>query len=168
MKVLEGFSKFAVLLARIGVGISFLVLIVTVLIQVSGRTFGSSPVWTEELTRIALLYLVAFGAGLALRSGDLVNVDVISENLPGRAPWLLRLLSAVFIVGLGVYLLPLAWKFTSIGNFQKSPALGLQMSYVHFTVTLTLALLALFALLRVIGMVTGREDGLPNKPLDEE
>ena len=65
------------------------------LIQVLGRSFfHSSPVWTEELTRFALLYLAAFGAGLSYRTGDLVNVDMICEALPGRWPWLLRLVSA--------------------------------------------------------------------------
>ncbi|MCT4684507.1 MAG: TRAP transporter small permease subunit [Roseicyclus sp.] len=68
-----------VVLARLGTGLAFAVLIAAVLIQVVGRTVGRSPVWSEELTRYALLYLVAFGAGLAFRSGDLVNADVISE-----------------------------------------------------------------------------------------
>ena len=66
-----------VALTRFGVGLSFAVLIISVLIQVIGRATGNSPVWTEELTRYALLYLAAFGAGLSLRTGDLVNVDVI-------------------------------------------------------------------------------------------
>ena len=72
---------------RVGVGLSFVVLLAAVLIQVAGRTLGSSPVWTEELTRFALLYLTAFGVGLSFRSGDLVNVDVVCESLPGNWPW---------------------------------------------------------------------------------
>ncbi len=84
-----------VTLARIGAGLAFAVLMGSVLIQVVGRLTGNAPVWTEELTRYALLYMIAFGAGLALRTGDLVNVDVISETLPGSLPWLLRLFAAL-------------------------------------------------------------------------
>jgi len=62
---------------RAGVGLAFCVLIGAVLYQVIGRSIGMSSVWTEELTRYALLYVAAFGVGLSLLSGDLVNVDVI-------------------------------------------------------------------------------------------
>ena len=159
--------RIVVMLARIGTGLAFAVLMAAVLVQVAGRLTGSSPVWTEELTRYALLYMIAFGAGVALRTGDLVNVDVISESLPGRIPWLLRLLAAIASAGLALYLLPHAWKFVSIGKMQTSPALGVRMDFVHFTVWLTLAGLAVFALLRIGGMLTGSEDGKPLKP-DED
>ncbi|RAI01513.1 TRAP transporter permease DctQ [Acuticoccus sediminis] len=167
MKVIGHIISAFVLLARIGVGIAFAVLIATVLVQVVGRLVGSGPVWTEELTRYALLYLVAFGAGLAFRTGDLVNVDVICESLPGKVPWILRLVAAISTAGLALYLLAGAWRFTSIGKMQTSPALGIHMHYVHFTVWLMLALLALFAVLRIIGMLAGTEDGAPrNSPED--
>lgn len=156
-----------VAIARLGVGISFGVLIFAVLLQVVSRTLGSSPVWTEELTRFALLYLVAFGAGLSFRTGDMVNVDVVCEHLPGRAPWLLRLVSAVATAVLAAWLLLPAWKFVSIGRMQSSPALSVKMNYVHFTVWLLLALLLVFALLRIVGMLTGAESGLPEKPEEE-
>lgn len=154
-------------LAQLGTGVSFAVLIGAVLLQVAGRLTGFAPVWTEELTRYALLFSVAFGAGLAFRSGDLVNVDVVCESLPGRGPWVLRLVSALATCGLAVYLLPHAWKYTSIGKMQTSPALGVRMDVIHVTVFLLLALLALFAGLRVLGMLTGAEDGKPVKA-DEE
>lgn len=150
-------------ICRIGVGLSFTVLIGTVLIQVVGRTIGASPVWTEELTRFALLYVVGFGTGLSVLSGDLVSVDVVSESLPGKFPWALRLISAALTASLCIYLLPHAWRFVSIGALQTSPALHVRMTYVHFSVFLLLALLAAFSALRVFGMVRGTEDGLPNK-----
>jgi len=165
--MIETLTKLLIWLARAGAGLAFTVLIVAVLVQVVGRSIGNSPVWTEELTRFALLYLVAFGAGLALRSGDMVNVDVICENLPGRAPWVLRLVCAGITLALAVYLLPHAWKYVSIGRIQTSPALELRMTYVHFTVWLLLALMALAAALRVIGMLMGTEDGTPEKKPEE-
>jgi TRAP-type C4-dicarboxylate transport system permease small subunit len=155
------------LIARLGAGLAFAVLMAAVLLQVAGRLSNSSPVWTEELTRYALLYMIAFGAGLAFRTGDLVNVDVISESLPGRLPWLLRLFAAFCTAGLAAYLLAHAWKYVAIGRMQTAPALGVRMDYVHFTVWLMLAGLALFGLIRIIGMLTGVEDGAPRKPEEE-
>lgn len=163
MKKLGLLSDTLTVIARLGAGAAFFVLIGAVLLQVSGRTFGSSFVWTEELTRYALLYLVAFGAGLSFRSGDMVNVDVIADNLPGRMPWALRLISALITFGLCAYLLLPAWKFVSIGRMQTSPALGMQMTYAHITIWLLLAVLGIVALLRVIGMLSGQDDGMPEK-----
>ena len=154
-------SQYIRTLLRIGTGISFLVLIVAVTIQVIGRNFGASPVWTEELTRYALLYLAGFGTGLALLTGDLVNVDLVSESLPGRFPWLLRFLTAVLVLIFCLTLILPAWNFTRIGAMQTSPAMGLPMNYVHGSILLLLAVLALAALTRSIDMLTGASDGRP-------
>jgi TRAP-type C4-dicarboxylate transport system permease small subunit len=154
-------------LARIGAGLSFFVLICAVLLQVWGRSFGASFVWTEELTRFALLYLVAFGAGLSFRSGDMVNVDVIADNLPGRLPWIMRLASALITFGLAAWLLLPAWKYVAIGKLQTSPAMGVRMTWVHLSVWVLLAVLAVAALMRVIGMLTGAEDGTADKKPEE-
>ena len=162
MRLVQTLESVVVAIFRALAGLAFLVLIIAVLIQVTGRLGGASPVWTEELTRFALLYLAAIGAGLALRTGDLVNVDVVCEALSERAAWWLRLVSAVLVAGLGLYLLPMAWRYTEIGNFQTSPALGIRMSLVHATMLLMLALLAFFAVLRVLGMLAGTTDGRPS------
>lgn len=149
-------------LSRLGVGLAFGVVIFAVLVQVIGRSvFAFSPVWTEELTRFGLLFLIAFGAGASLRTGDLVNVDVVCEALPGRAPWRLRLVSAALTGLLCLALIGPAWRYTSIGAMQTSPALGWRMDFIHATVLIVLAGLALFAALRVLGMLTGATDGRP-------
>lgn len=167
MGYIERVIRILTLVARLGAGLAFAVLIVAVIVQVVGRFAGASPVWTEELTRFALLYMIAFGAGLAFRTGDLVNVDVVSAALPGRLPWLLRLFAAVTTGGLALYLLPHAWRFVAIGRMQTAPALGLRMDAAHLTILVLLAGLALFAALRCVAMLAGAEDGAPVKPKEE-
>ena len=76
MRALDAVRRALELAFRGLTGIAFAVLIASVTVQVIGRLAGASPVWTEELTRVALLYLAAFGAGLGIASGDLVDVDV--------------------------------------------------------------------------------------------
>lgn len=142
---LDRLDNWFVRVVRLGVGLSFSVLILAVATQVLGRLYGSAPVWTEELTRYALLYTIAFGSGLALRSGDLVNVNMVCDSLPGNLPKVFRLVSSLLTFALCVYLLPFAWKYVSIGGLQTSPALGLRMDFVHFTVWLTFLGLALFS-----------------------
>jgi len=167
MRHAETLIRVLTALARTGAGIAFGVLIVAVLVQVVGRFTGGSPVWTEELTRFALLYLIAFGAGLSFRTGDLVNVDVVSESLPGRLPKILRFFSAAATAGLALVLLMPAWKFVSIGRMQTAPALGIRMDYAHLTMFILLAGLALFAVLRCIAMLASAEDGTPQRTEEE-
>lgn len=148
------FSAGLTRVARFLVGLSFSVLIISVTIQVLGRSgFFDSPVWTEELTRFALLYLTAFGVGLSYLTGDLVNVDIVCDSLPGRFPWLLKMLSAIIIIVLCVTLLGPAWRFTAIGALQTSPALGVQMNYIHASILCMLVFFILFALVRVSSLV---------------
>ncbi|EXL02777.1 TRAP transporter small permease [Brucella anthropi] len=154
-KGLEGICRLLILAA-------FLLLMGAVLLQVYARTFlSSAPVWTEELTRFCLLYIGALGAGLALRSGDMVNVDLLCESLPGRMPWLLRLVSAALTVAFAAILLPAAWDYTMIGSRQTAPSLGWRMDFVHATQIILLVALGLWALMRIIEMLSGRHDGRP-------
>lgn len=155
-------------LLRLGVGLAFTVLLVSVIVQVATRSFSSgSPVWTEELSRYALLYVAGFGAALSLWSGDLVNVDLFSERLPWKFPWLMRLISALSVVLFAVVLLPSAWFFTKIGMMQTSPTMGVKMSYVHGSMLVLLICLAIAAALRVIGMLCGVLDGKPENIAEE-
>lgn len=154
-KGIEGLCRLLILAA-------FLLLSGAVLLQVFARTFlSTSPVWTEELTRFCLIYIGALGAGLALRSGDMVNVDLLCENLPGRGPWVMRLLSALLTAGFALTLLPAAWAYTMIGSRQTAPSLGWRMDFVHASMLVLFLALALWALLRAFEMLTGRHDGRP-------
>jgi TRAP-type transport system small permease protein len=160
--------QFVEKLSRALTGLSFMVLIGSVLVQVLGRSvFADSPVWTEELTRFALLFVAAFGAGLSYRSGDLVNVDLVCESLPGQWPSRLRFFSAVATAVLCGFLILPAWRFTSIGAMQTSPALSWRMDFIHVSVLVMMVSLFVFSALRAIRMLTGQSDGLPQSNGDE-
>ena len=158
MKVIESYLVKAF---RVLIGVSFAVLIGSVLIQVGWRTFGSSPIWTEELSRYGLLYVAAIGAGLSMRSGDLVNVDIVCEAFGEVWSWRFRLLSAILTACMCIVLFMPAWRFVAIGALQTSPAMGVQMTYVHFSVFALLVILFLFSMLRVIGMLVYKDSGRP-------
>ena len=143
---------------RIATGSAFAALIIAVTVQVAGRSFvGASPVWTEELTRFALLYLAACGTGLALGSGDLVDVDIVRSAVPAPVARAMRLLGLAATATLCAALLPAAWLYTHIGARQTSPALGWRMDWLHASMLVLLASLGLFALLSMVRVLTGRE-----------
>lgn len=150
-------------------GLAFFVIIVAVTIQLIGRNIlADSPLWTEELSRFGLLFLTAFGLGPSLRTGDLVNVDLFCEGLSGRKPWMLRLVSASIMVVFCALLLEPAWQFTKIGAIQTSPALVWRMDFIHVSMLVALVTLLVYALIRVVGMIRGTSDGLPDAMFGEE
>lgn len=153
--MLQSLIRLLIGLSRTATAVAFLVLIGAVLVQVVGRSIlNDSPVWTEELTRFALLFLAAFGAGLSLRSGDMVNVDLVVNALPDWLGRALRRLSLVLTLLFALALLAPAWQYTSVGGMQTSPALGWSMLYIHASVLVLLASLALFALIALLESFT--------------
>jgi TRAP-type C4-dicarboxylate transport system permease small subunit len=159
--MLERINLIVLRIAQFGLFISFALLLGSVMIQVVGRISGSSPVWTEELTRYALLFTISFGSGLAFRTGDLVNVDIVMEAVPSPIAKLMRLFAAAATAAMSIYLLPHAWKYVSIGKMQTSPALGVRMDFIHLTIWLTLLGLGIFATLRVLDILILKSSGKP-------
>lgn len=161
--MLKRINSVTIFCAKFGLFLSFTVMLGSVMIQVVGRLNGSSPVWTEELTRYGLLFTISFGAGLAFRTGDLVAVDILTESLPVRFARLLRLFGAISTAALCFYLLPHAWKYVSIGKMQTSPALGVRMNLIHLSIWITLICLGVFASLRVLDIIILKTSGRPIK-----
>ena len=70
LKKLERLIKWAIFVA-------FLAMIVAVVVQVFARTFmDQPPLWTEEVSRLTLMYILGLGVGASVLTGDLVNVDL--------------------------------------------------------------------------------------------
>lgn len=165
MRYLALFTRIIDILSRTAIGLLFLGLIVVVSLQIFTRTFGFySPVWTEELSRYLLLYMTAFGIGLSFVTGELVNVDMLQEAVSEKIAWWMRLASAAATAGLSLAMIQPSWLFTSIGSFQRSPSLRWTMDYMHASMLVLAVLLFIFAVVRVIGMLAGVDDGHPQRP----
>ena len=158
-------QKFVLLIERFSrmmTGIAFCVLMVAVIIQVFGRAnLFDAPIWTEELTRYALLFVGAFGVGLSYHNGELINVDMVSESLPNKWPKVFRFISALATAFLCAMLIGPAWLYTSIGAYQTSPALQWRMDFIHVSILVMLISLLVFSAVRTLSMLMKISDGLP-------
>lgn len=82
-------------------------MVALVFTNVVGRyVFNVSFGWAEELSRFAMIWVTFLGAGLALRYGQLVAVEVVQAALPEGARIALRWLAALLILA---FLLALIW-----------------------------------------------------------
>jgi TRAP-type C4-dicarboxylate transport system permease small subunit len=141
---------------RVVVAACFAVLLGAVLLQVVSRlALPSPPVWTEELSRFALLFCAALGIGLALRSGELVGVDLVTMALPRAGKVAAEVLSCLVMAGFGLLLIAPGWSFVDIGSLQTSPALGWNMFWVHMAVLVAPVALILGAVERMLRVLAG-------------
>jgi TRAP-type C4-dicarboxylate transport system permease small subunit len=150
---------------RLAVGFCSAVLLCAVLLQVVTRLMlPNPPVWTEELSRFALMFCAGLGIGLALRSGELVGVDLLTILLPKRGKAAAEVMSCLAMTGFGLLLLKPAWTFVDIGSLQTSSALQWDMFWVHMAVLIAPAALVLAAVERMLRVL----QGLPPEVRDEQ
>ena len=134
-----------------GIFIVFAVMIAAVVIQVFARTFFEQPpLWTEEASRFALLYMVGLGVGAAVLTGDLVNVDLALTVMSKSLRRFCELTSAALVSIFGAFLIPGAWEFTASGTMQTSPAIQTPMQYIFAFMLLFSILLSFFGLVKFI------------------
>ncbi|GAB1583716.1 MULTISPECIES: TRAP transporter small permease [Phyllobacteriaceae] len=147
-KIIEG----AAILCRIGTVAAFAVLIIVVTLQVLGRIPGiSAPIWTEEVSRFALLYLVAFSCGLAALDGELVNVDLVTSMLPAKVQVAIDKLVDVATIVFSLMIIPGAYAYVMNSFGERARSFDAPMVIVYITILIIPVSLAFFYLGRLLG-----------------
>ena len=108
-------------------------LIVPVTIQIVGRFSDSIPhfIWTEEMARFCLIWIIMLGASVAVRDGAHFDVDVLPhpKTAAGLAVSRMIVHAAIFLVAMTF--LAFGWRFTQFGFDQESELTGMNMALIH-------------------------------------
>ena len=143
-QIYQGISKLSNAIDRAMVGMVFLIvagMVIVTTLQVVFRVAFNALTWSEELSRYLLVWGTFFGATLACKRGNHIAVTFIIDFFPTR----LRVWFNVF-----TYLLSLAFfvvvaqqglNMISMQVFQVSPALGMPMQYVYWSIPLSLGIM---------------------------
>lgn len=128
-----------------------LVLVVT--LQVASRFLPFSYVWTEELSRFLFIYAVVFGAPLAIRDHEFVNVDFIMGKFSRRAKAIYDIVVTgvifLFLILVGVK----GIDYLKLGLDQRSPTMPIPMAIPYASISITSFLMALYCLRNLSGML---------------
>lgn len=101
-------------------------------LQVIGRyIFHEPPFWTEEVSRFLFLYMIAFGAGLAVKYKGYVNLDVVSNLLPAGVQKVLAFIVNLIVLAFMVMFFMESMSIVDKVQFQRSPVLGISMSFPY-------------------------------------
>ncbi len=109
------------------------ILIFPVTLQIVGRFSESIPhyIWTEEMARFCLIWIIMIGASIAVRDGSHFDVDVLPPPQTPVAVALSRIVVHVAIALVALIFLAFGWRFAMFGYDQSSELTGLNMIFIH-------------------------------------
>src|SRR5512144_1674906 len=120
------------------------VMVILVFLNVVCRyIFNFSIIWAEEVSQYLMVWVAFLGAGLALRQGRHVAVELLQEQLPGGAKrglrWGLVLAMLAFLLATAVLGAMFAW----FARDMETPVLNISMAIPYSAVPIGSALLAI-------------------------
>ncbi|MFD1199882.1 TRAP transporter small permease [Brucella gallinifaecis] len=108
---------------------------------------GDSLVWSEELMRVTMIWIVMLGAGLAYSRGQFLGMRILVEHLPYP---IRRICDLISLIGMLIFLGFIAWygwKFAMKTQLQLSPTLGFSLFWVNISIVVGSVLLAVHIIL---------------------
>ena len=98
--------------------------------QVLSRFVFSNPsIWSEALVRLALIWMVMIGLGVALRQGALVSIDIAEGASRGMVRKVIHVAILISNLVLLSALLWFGWSMAERVRFQEMAGLEISISY---------------------------------------
>ncbi|MCE2523794.1 MAG: TRAP transporter small permease [Rhodobacteraceae bacterium] len=130
--------------------ISVLMVVVT-LAQVIFRYVISAPLpWSEELARYCFVWIVFLGGAIGLSRGIHLGVDLFINLLPERVQVCLDALSNALIACFAASVIYASYPVINMNMLQRSPALGVQMSWIYIAIPISMCLIVLICAERLV------------------
>lgn len=126
--------------------------------QVFARYFFGAPFsWSEEVARLALIWMTFIAAAFVMAEGRHITVDVLSHRLSVRGQLWLECLSHGIVAGTCLLLLVGGSRFVWYVGKVGSPSLGIPMSWWYGAVGVGLLLMTFHSILNLLQVLaTGR------------
>jgi len=140
------------------IAISILMVIVT-LSQVIFRYVLATPLpWSEELARYCFVWIVFLGAAIGFSRGIHLGVDLFVNTLPEPVRRGVETLTNVLIATFAATVIYASLPVININMFQRSPAIGVQMSWIYMAIPISMGLIFLICAERVIKDLFARQE----------
>jgi TRAP-type C4-dicarboxylate transport system permease small subunit len=132
-------------------GLFLFVILATMGAQVFARYFFGAPFqWSEEVARLALIWMTFMAAAFVMAEGRHITVDVLSPRLSVRGQLWLECLSHAVVAGACLLLLIGGSRFVWYVGKVGSPSLGIPMSWWYGAVSVGLLLMAIHSIVNLL------------------
>lgn len=137
------------------------IIFVAFILQIALRYLFNWPVgWTTEVSLLAWLWLVLWGASFVLKEHDEIRIDFLSANVGPRARIGMAILGSVGIIVLFGMQLPAAYDYVSFMKVEKSSYLNTRFD-VLFSIYLVFSVAVIARHLWSLGqLLRGRDPGV--------
>jgi TRAP-type C4-dicarboxylate transport system permease small subunit len=145
-------------MAKASIIVISLVMVVVTLSQVVFRYVIAAPLpWSEELARYCFVWIVFLGGAVGLSRGIHLGVDLFVNLLPAPLRRAFDALTSALIAGFAATVIYASYPVINMNMFQRSPALGVQMSWIYIAIPISMALILLICVERLIAYVFPRK-----------
>ena len=110
---------------------------------VSRYIFNHSIIWAEEVSQYLMVWVAFLGAGLALRQGRHVAVEILQDRLPPTARRMTRHLVALLLIVFMGILTVLGFQFAHFAWDQETPVLNIPLGIPYLAVPIGALLLVI-------------------------
>ena len=109
---------------------------------VMARTFT----WYDEIARLLFVWIVFLGAAVGVRRAAHFRLHLVVDRFPPGLRRATELVGVLVLMGFGLLLIQQGWKLVELGQFQRTPVMGLSKQYVYASVPAGGALIILYSL----------------------
>jgi len=135
----------AVLVAIVSVCIACIC--VSVAIQIVSRTVGVAfMIWTDEVTRVAILWVTFLGSAVGIRRNAHFVIDLLVDALPPRAGTMMRTGIRAAILVVVLLILWTGWQLSVIGLGRVYPITRISQTWAFASVPVGAVFMLLFLL----------------------
>ncbi len=141
---------------RIGVFFVLIMMILTTADVFLRYTFNRPIIGVFEMTEFMMLIVVGFALAYTQLTKNNINVDILTNKLPGKAQAALDVFS--YLLGFGVFAL-IAWQCVLAGNKQilrhiVSGTLRIPLEYFYYIFSFCCVLLCVIYIIDIIDSIT--------------
>lgn len=143
-------------------------LFVLLFFQIMSRTFlDSPPVWTEEIARLAMVWLTFLSAGVVAGKGAHITITAVTDRLGKRVSRVLERLAELITLSAAVVLLPTGFELTRRLASVSSSSAGVSRGWLFAAGLVGFTLIAVHTLIRLFyALAAGRTPPEPPGPCD--
>lgn len=124
------------------------VMVAVVAYQILGRylPFLTRALWTEEIARMCLIWLVFLGAAVGVRTSEHFLIDLIPKSLGDRAQRVIITLGLALVTVIAVVLFIGSVSFVETGTGRTSTTSGMSLVYTFTAPMVSSILMVLFSI----------------------
>jgi TRAP-type C4-dicarboxylate transport system permease small subunit len=144
--------------------ILFITIIVVAFLQVFSRfIMGKAIPWTDELSRFGLVWITFIAAGLGVKRGSHVAIDILYNVFPPPIKKAVGILINVSIIAFGIFVIYYGSTLVQTSLTQLSASLSIPIGGVYAVVPISGFLMAVFALGNLVSFFAKEESGIASE-----